>query len=63
MKELKAIKTGEHLILEIKEKNFSGVSELRSTTFLQSDFQAFEKLHNETFPSTYYDAKTIIERT
>lgn len=62
MNELKAKKTGEHLILEIKEQNLNRVSELRSTTFIQSDFQAFEKLHNETFPSTYYDAKTIAER-
>ena len=62
MNELKAKKTGEHLILEIKEQNLNRVSEIKSTTFIQSDFQAFEKLHNEIFPSTYYDAKTITER-
>lgn len=62
MNELKAKKTGEHLILEIKEQDFNRVSEIKSTLFIQSDFQAFEQLHNETFPSTYYDAKTITER-
>jgi len=62
MNELKANKTGEHLILEIKEQNLNRVSEIKNTPFTQSDFQAFEKLHNEIFPSTYYDAKTITER-
>ncbi len=62
MNELKAKETGEHLILEIKEDDLNRVSEIKSTPFIQSDFQAFEKLHNETFPSTYYDAKTITER-
>ncbi|WP_313891815.1 GNAT family N-acetyltransferase [Psychrobacillus sp.] len=62
MNELRAKVTGEHLILEIKEEDFNRVSEIKSTPFIQSDFQAFEKLHNEIFPSTYYDAKTIAER-
>lgn len=62
MNELKAEKTGEHLILDIEEQDFNRVSEIKSTFFIQSDFQAFEQLHNETFPSTYYDAKTITER-
>lgn len=62
MEELKSKKTGEHLILEIKEQNLKRVSHLISTLFVQSDFQAFKKLHSETFPSTYYDAKTITER-
>lgn len=62
MNELKAEKTGEHLILDIKEQDFNRVSEIKSTLFTQSDFQAFEKLHNEIFPSTYYDPKTIKER-
>lgn len=55
-------KTGEHLILEIKKQNFESVSEMKSTLFTQKDFPAFEKLHNETFPQTYYDAATIVER-
>ena len=62
MEELKSKKTGEHLILEIKEQNLKRVSHLISTLFVQSDFQAFKKLHSETFQSTYYDAKTITER-
>lgn len=62
MNELKAKKTGEHLILEIKKLDFNLASEMENTLFTQSDFIAFEKLHNETFPSTYYDAKTITER-
>lgn len=62
MNELKAKKMGEDLVLVIKEQNFNSVSEIKSTPFIQSDFQEFEKLHNETFPNTYYDAKTIIGR-
>lgn len=62
MNEIKARKTGEHLNLEIKEQDFDKVSEIKSTPFVQSDFQAFEKLHNKTFPDTYYNAKTIKER-
>ncbi|QDQ02830.1 GNAT family N-acetyltransferase [Lysinibacillus fusiformis] len=62
MNELKAQKSGEHLILEIKEQNFERVRKIKSTSFIQHDFQAFEKLHNIVFPHTYYDAKTITER-
>jgi len=62
MNELKTKKTGEHLILEIKEQNFDRVKKKKSTSFKQSDFQAFEELHNQAFPHTYYDAKTITER-
>lgn len=62
MDELQATKTGEHLILKIKEKDFNRVSEIKSTPFIQSDFQAFEELHNEIFPGTYYAAKTITEK-
>jgi len=62
MDELKSKKTGEHLILEINEQNFDRVKKIQSTSFKQSDFQAFEKLHNQAFPDTYYDAKTITER-
>lgn len=29
---------------------------------MPSDFPAFEKLHHETFPNTYYDAATIQAR-
>ena len=62
MKEIKAKKTGEHLILEMKERSFERVSKMNSVPFIESDFKAFEELHKETFPSTYYDARTIIER-
>lgn len=62
MNELKTKKTGEHLILEIKEQNFDRVKKIKSTSFKESDFQAFETLHNLAFPHTYYDAKTITER-
>ena len=62
MNELKARKTGEHLILKMKEDDFDRVSEASSRSFIQSDFQAFEKLHNEAFPNTYYNGKTIVER-
>ena len=62
MNEIKANKTGEHLILKVKRQNFLDVSEFHSLPFKQSNFQAFEKLHNFAFPKTYYDARTIVER-
>ncbi|MFC4022381.1 GNAT family N-acetyltransferase [Oceanobacillus longus] len=62
MNELKAIRTGEHLILEVQKQNFVSLDKIKSVSFKQGDFKAFEKLHNETFPNTYYDAKTIIHR-
>ncbi|MCM3771250.1 N-acetyltransferase [Priestia aryabhattai] len=62
MNEIKAKKNGEHLILEIKERNFDKVNEMKSEPFKHSDFQALETLHNTVFPNTYYDAKTMIKR-
>ncbi|MFJ7667476.1 GNAT family N-acetyltransferase [Lysinibacillus sp. NPDC097195] len=62
MDALNAQKSGEHFVLEIKENAFNKVSEIKSEPFKQSDFSQFETLHAETFPGTYYDAATIIER-
>ncbi|MBU5466181.1 GNAT family N-acetyltransferase [Virgibacillus sp. MSJ-26] len=62
MDEIMAEKTGEHLIIVMKKKSFNQVTDRRSTAFVPSDFKDFEILHNETFPNTYYNAKTIIER-
>ena len=62
MDEIKAENKGEHLKLVIKEQDYDKPSEVISTLFEQSDFKAFEKLHNDSFPTTYYDAKTINER-
>lgn len=62
MNEIKAEKTGEHLNLEVIKQSFDEISEKKSIPFTQDDFQAFESLHNQTFPETYYNAKTIIER-
>ncbi|MDU9690773.1 GNAT family N-acetyltransferase [Priestia aryabhattai] len=62
MNDIKAKKTGEHSILEIKEQNFDKVTEMRSESFKHSDSQAFEMLHNAMFQNTYYNGKTIIER-
>lgn len=62
MDEIKAEKTGKHLIIVLKEHDFHKVSEMKSTDFIASYFRDFEKLHNESFPGTYYDAKTIVER-
>lgn len=56
---IKAENKGEHLKLVIKEQDYDRASVVKSTPFEQSDFKAFEKLHNDIFPNTYYDAKTI----
>lgn len=62
MNEIKAKNKGEHLNLEMNKQDFKKVHEMKSRPFVQSDFQAFEILHNTTFPNTYYDAKTISKR-
>lgn len=62
MDKIHATKTGEHLILIVKSENFEGVHKFKSTPFQQSEFQAFQQLHDELFPKTYYNAETIVER-
>lgn len=62
MKELKAKEQGKHLILEIRKENFNEVLEMTSTPFSQNEFHEFQKLHNELFPGTYYDASILVER-
>ncbi|MUV39099.1 hypothetical protein JNUCC1_02971 [Lentibacillus sp. JNUCC-1] len=59
MDEIKAEEKGEHLTLQITKKDFEDVGVMKSTPFVRSDFQAFEKIHNGIFPDTYYDAATI----
>lgn len=62
MNEIKSKNTGEHFDLEVKEKDFDIVNEIKSVSLKPNDFQEFEKLHDTVFPNTYYDAKTIQER-
>ncbi len=62
VEKLGAKKKGEHLKLLINKHDFDQVQVIKSTPFEQEDFNAFEPLHNETFPNTYYDAQTIVER-
>ena len=62
MKMIQANKTGEHLVLEVEKQSFEGVQDFKSTKFVQSDFQAFESIHEITFPNTYYNAQTIVSR-
>ncbi|QCR31288.1 N-acetyltransferase [Lysinibacillus sp. SGAir0095] len=62
MKTIHATKTGEYLILEIKKHTFQVVNELKSTPYIQSDFDAFAMMHGQAFPNTYYNAETIVSR-
>ncbi|SOC39874.1 GNAT family N-acetyltransferase [Ureibacillus acetophenoni] len=62
MDKISASKTGEHLILIVQSENFEGVQKFKSTSFQQSDFLAFQQLHKELFPNTYYDAAIIVGR-
>src|SRR5699024_1747454 len=62
VEKLGAKKKGEHLKLLLNKRDFDQVQVIKSTPYEQKDFNAFEQLHNETFPNTYYDAKTIVER-
>lgn len=62
MAEIKAEVTGEHLLLELKKEDFEKVTKMESTLLKESDFLSFKKLHNQIFPSTYYNADVIKER-
>ncbi|MDN4491963.1 GNAT family N-acetyltransferase [Ureibacillus aquaedulcis] len=62
MKISQASKSGEYLVLVVKKEQFEAVQELKSTQFIESDFRAFEILHETVFPETYYNAKTIVDR-
>lgn len=54
--------TGEHRILSLKREHFKTSDNGSLEPFEMIDFNIFEQLHNEAFPNTYYDAKTIISR-
>ncbi|HLQ71162.1 MAG TPA: hypothetical protein VK142_05135 [Bacillota bacterium] len=54
--------TGKHSILEITTDSVTPLSHEHSTPYSEESFEAFQKLHHETFPGTYYDAGTIVER-
>lgn len=62
MKKIRAEESGRHLQLNIKRADFKNVRDLQSVSFTPEDEAAFTKLHTETFPNTYYNAKTIISR-
>ena len=62
MSQLNATNSGEHLVLILKSENFVKVDKFNSSPFLQSDFKAFQQLHDELFPNTYYNAETIVNR-
>lgn len=62
MEEIEAEMSGEHLTLIIDEGNFHQVQDMKSIPYTPGDYHAFEKLHNKTFPNTYYDAGTITKR-
>ena len=57
-----AEKKGEHTKLLIKKDAFESVLEIKSTDFAPEDQEAFEQLHQELFPGTYYNGSTIVER-
>ena len=60
--QLGAKKTGENRILSLKREHFSAKDKVELQLYKPNNFANFEKLHNETFPNAYYDAKTIVSR-
>ncbi|MEG0472811.1 MAG: N-acetyltransferase [Solibacillus sp.] len=59
---LHAKKTGEHATLIVSKVDFVPLNRQQLVPFQVGDEKDFESLHNEQFPNTYYDAKTIITR-
>ncbi|KIL51274.1 hypothetical protein KP77_07860 [Jeotgalibacillus alimentarius] len=64
MKSIGADKKGEETILKA-DRFFDEESALHINIqpFETQQFGAFKKLHNDTFPDTYYNAETVIERS
>lgn len=57
-----AMKTGQHLVLTLDRTDFTAIKAQQLISYEENDFDSFKQLHNESFPSTYYDAETIITR-
>lgn len=62
LESLGAKNTGEHLILKISKSDLPILHDKFLVPFTLNDREQFEKLHNEAFPNTYYDAQTIVSR-
>lgn len=62
MERVQAENRGKHLQLKVKKSDFTNEETIKSVSFEGKDTSAFVKLHDEAFPGTYYDAKTIISR-
>src|SRR5699024_5857374 len=57
-----ATPTGKHSMLKVKKGHIKPVGNKQSIPFEFEDFPAFQVLHDTTFPGTYYDAATIVDR-
>ncbi|PJO44826.1 GNAT family N-acetyltransferase [Lysinibacillus xylanilyticus] len=62
MEEIKANKTGEHLLLEVSKDSFETVVAMTSRYYKESDYEQFKKIHSNAFSKTHYDADTILNR-
>jgi len=60
--EIRAKKTGSHHILKISKEDIRTQESEKITLYEPSLRKAFQKLHDTTFPSTYYDAEDILAR-
>ncbi|MFA9559586.1 GNAT family N-acetyltransferase [Evansella sp. AB-rgal1] len=54
--------TGEDLVLSINKENFTNKNRKEPVNYETSFHNSFTRLHNQIFPNTYYDAKTIVSR-
>lgn len=62
VQQIGAKNSGSHLLLTLQREDFHTKQLAPLQAFELSDAEIFERLHNDTFVDTYYDAQTIISR-
>lgn len=63
MDTLQATFRGKHLYYRLHQPTKTASHKLTFKTYSNQDVQEFVELHDTEFPDTYYDAKTILERS
>lgn len=64
MRSLGAEQKGEEVILKADRFTYEKTeAKIEVKTLSGQEFHEFERLHNQTFPETYYGAETILKRT
>lgn len=58
----KGVNQGAHTILEMKRESFAHEGPSKVGVYNENYEHSFKRLHNQAFPSTYFDGDTIVKR-